>query len=146
VEVVAVLWQETHTAHPACAALVVRSQIQFLASASAISSRAGSHPIQHPHALHKCLPTSFSSNREIVIIVSLSSCPEPHVWTISMRLIPTVLWLLSGKHSLETLGERQHNQSDHVLNQLDNPACRRPEFAFRIINLTSTAHKSGGGC
>ena len=53
-------------------------------------------------------------------------------------------WFLAREHSFEALSESEHDQCYHVLNQLDDPASGRPEFAFWIVDVAATAHKAGG--
>ena len=61
----------------------------------------------------------------------------------SVLFRPTLLWLFTRDHRFESFGESQDDQSDEVLNHLDDPSCWCPEFVFGIIDSTSTAHEAG---
>lgn len=59
-----------------------------------------------------------------------------------MLLRATLLRLLPGNHGLEALGECQDDQSNEVLDHLDDPSCWCPEFVFGIIDGASIAHEA----
>ena len=60
----------------------------------------------------------------------------------SMLLRATLLRLLPGNQGLEALGECQDDQSNEVLDHLDDPSCWCPEFVFGIIDGASIAHEA----
>ena len=59
-----------------------------------------------------------------------------------MLLRATLLRLLARYYSLEALGECQDDQSNEVLDHLDDPSCWCPEFVFGIIDGASIAHEA----
>ena len=59
---------------------------------------------------------------------------------------PSPRWFLAREHSFEALSESEHDQCYHVLDQLDDPASGRPEFAFGVVDVAGAAHEAGGTC
>jgi len=62
--------------------------------------------------------------------------------THSMPLCATLLRLLARNHSLEAFSKGQYDQSDEVLDHLDDPSCWCPEFVFGVIDGASIAHEA----
>ena len=83
---------------------------------------------------------AFREHRNSRIISRLLGLPCSDA--LSKLLPATLLRLLARNHSLEALGESQYDQSDEVLNHLNNPSCWCPKLVFGVINCASIAHEA----
>jgi len=88
-------------------------------------------------------PYELSHFVNVVIVVSISRlislpCSNP----LSELLLATLLRLLARNNSLKALSEGQYDQSDKVLDHLDDPSCWCPKLVFGVVDCASIAHEA----
>lgn len=91
-------------------------------------------------------PFELSHFVNIIMVISFSRLLGlPCSDTLSKLLPATLLRLLPGNNSLKSLRKGQYNQSDEVLNHLNDPSCWCPELVFGIIDCAGIAHEASRG-